>query len=346
MEIIKSYSLFLNSREADSGTPNNCNFLFTTPIVLTNTNNRFLISTPMIELPYSFSQVNTTNNRLPYTYKDAGGTFSSTSMLIPIGNYNINQLQTQLATSLITDILIYRPSSTLTTANLVFTYIAQTGLTTFSITGVSTTQIQFNFAASFVLGIMLGFPAINSSATSFGTGGTGYASALTSPNKVMVNPITSVYLRSESLKFQSNYEAIVQTYNNSDIIAKVPITTLPNSIVYYRNDIKYLISNKMLPSLNLYWSDNLSTLYTLDLQGVNWGVMVQVDEVMMKPTNAYQDTLGHPVAAMPKELVAERDRLMEDLLAKKDKLEREIESKRLANQAEVKIAENKNLESK
>ena len=36
----------------------------------------------------------------------------------------------------------------------------------------------------------------------------------------MVNPITSVYIRSDTLKFQSNYEAIVQTYQNSDILAK------------------------------------------------------------------------------------------------------------------------------
>jgi len=63
----------------------------------------------------------------------------------------------------------------------------------------------------------------------------------------------------------------------------------------------------------------------------------------MKPTNAYKDTIGHPVAAIPKELVAERDRLMEDLIAKKDKLEREIEMKRAANQMEVKQIENKNL---
>ena len=67
MEIIKSYTLYFNTREANVGTSNNCTFIFTTPIVLTNTNNRFLISTPMIELPYSFSQVNDTNQNLPYT---------------------------------------------------------------------------------------------------------------------------------------------------------------------------------------------------------------------------------------------------------------------------------------
>jgi hypothetical protein len=343
MEIVKSYSLYLNSREANTGNSNNCTFIFTTPIVLTNTNNRFLISTPMIELPYSFSQVNTTNYTLPYTYTDGTGSYTSTTMNIPEGNYNITQYLTQLATSLVADIKLagHRPSSTITTAAFLFTYSAQTGLTTLGATFSTPFQIQFNFVIAYVQGLMLGFPAINSSASAFGTGGS-YAGTITSPNKVMVNPITSVYLRSDTLKFQSNYEAIVQTYNNSDILAKVPVTTLPNSIIYYRNDIKSMISNKFIPSLNLYWSDNLSTLYQLDLQGVNYGIMIQFDEVMLKPTNAYKDTIGAAVAAPPKELVAERDRLLADLLAKKEALEKEIEAKRAANQAEVRQIENKN----
>ena len=104
MEVVKSYYLYLNTREANTGTSNNCTWRFTTPIVLTNTNNRFLISTPMVELPYSFSQVNTTNWNLPYTYVDTNGSghsFSSTTMNIPEGNYNINQLQTQLTLGLL-----------------------------------------------------------------------------------------------------------------------------------------------------------------------------------------------------------------------------------------------------
>ena len=62
--VVKSYSLFLNTREADYGDSNNCTFVFTTPFVLTNVNNRFRVSTPMIELPYSFSQLNLNNNKL------------------------------------------------------------------------------------------------------------------------------------------------------------------------------------------------------------------------------------------------------------------------------------------
>ena len=155
----------------------------------------------------------------------------------------------------------------------------------------------------------------------------------------MVNPITSVYILSESLKFQNNYEAIVQTYQNSDVVAKIPVTTLPNSIIYYRNESKSMISNKFLPSLNLYVSDNLSTSYTLDLQGVNYGISLQIDEVQLKPTNAYQDQIGAAIVAPPKQLIQQRDNLLRDLLTQKEQLEREIMERKEQNQTEVKKAE-------
>jgi len=334
VEVIKSYVLYLNTREANTGTSNNCTWTFTTPIVLTNTNNRFLVSTPMIELPYSFSQVNTTNYNLPYTFVSSGGdNFTSTTMNIPEGNYNINQLQTQLVTSLVNDIMSFHtPRVAVTAGNFNFTYNPQTGFTTMAMTGLTNTvTITLKFSVSYVLGIMNGFPQTD---VSFGTN-----VALVSPNKVMVNPITSVYIRSDTLKFQNNYEAIVQTYQNSDVVAKIPVTTLPNSIIYYRNESKSMISNKFLPNLNLYVSDNLSTSYTLDLQGVNYGIALQIDEVQLKPTNAYQDKLDVGTPAPPRQLIQERDNLLRDLLTQKEQLEREIAERKQLNQAEVKKAE-------
>lgn len=341
-EIIRSYTLFLNTRQANTGNSDNCTFLFTTPIVLTNASNRFLISTPMIEFPYAFSQVNVTNYNLPYSYTDtngAGHSFNSTSMNIPKGNYNINALQTQMILSLLADILTNLPSSTLSASNFVFSYNAQTGSTTMGMTGLAyTVIITLKFSLSYVLGIMNGFPQTDQS---FST-----AVALVSPNKVMVNPITSVYIRSDSLKFQNNYEAIVQSYQNSDVIAKVPITSLPNSIVYYRNDQKSMISNKFIPSLNLYVSDNLSTSYTLNMNGVNYGICIQLDEVQLKPTNAYKDSIGMPSLAPPQALLQQRDQLLNDLLGQREKLEKEIEEQKQLNQQEVKQAQEKQSQIK
>ena len=327
MEIVKSYTLYLNTREANYGSSNNCTFIFTTPIVLTNTNNRFLISCPMVELPYSFSQVNTTNYTLPYFYTDSNGiNFNSTDMNIPEGNYNINALLAQLITSLIQNIQAHG-GPVLTTANFTFLYNSQTGSVSLVMSNSYNIYITLKFSQAVVLGIMFGWTptdiVINTTSTKI------------SPNKVMVNPITSVYIRSDTLKFQSNYEAIVQTYQNSDILAKIPVTTLPNSIIYYRNDIKNMISNKFLADLNLYVSDNLSVLYQLDMQGVNYGIMITIDEVQMKPTNAFQDILHTGVVVTPKDLIQQRDDILHELIAQKEKLEKEIEEQKNQNAMEV-----------
>jgi glycosyltransferase involved in cell wall biosynthesis len=296
-----------------------------------------MISAPSVELPYSFSQVNTTNQNLPYTYSDTNGSgnnFSSTSLNIPAGNYNINQLITQLTTSLIADIITHYAAFPLTAANFSISYLPQYGITTWEIIGVTgyMVTITFNFIIAYVLGLMFGFPAALTPITT--------TSSLNSPNKVQCNPITSVYIRSDSLRFLTNYEAIVTTYNNSDIVQKIPIISLPNAIIYYRGETRTMISNKFIATLNLYLSDNLSTSYTLDMRGVNWAIQLQIDEVQLPETNEYKDrAFSTGQLAPPKLLLDERDRLVHDLIDKKRQLEEEIEN------AKREIHEESNLNS-
>jgi hypothetical protein len=317
MEIVKSYSLYFNTRQANSGTSDNCTFLFPTPLILTNSNNRFQISTPMIELPYSFSQINANNNLLSYNYSDSlGNSYTNGSFSFPIGNYNINQLQTQFIESLLTNIYVRIPSSTLSTSNFLISYTSQSGLGTYYMMAGFTVTIVLKFSLNYVLGIMFGFSQTNQT---FGT-----AVKLTSNQKIMVNPITSVYLRSENLKFQSNQEAVISPMTNADIICKIPVTTLPNSIIYFRSDYPSIISNNNLASLNLYLSDNLSTTYTLNMGGVNYGIMVRIDEIQLKPVNSYQDILPMGELKPPKELLNERENLLNELINKKKELEKEI----------------------
>jgi len=274
----------------------------------------------MIELPYSFSQVNSNNNILNYSYVDnnGGGHSYTSNVSIPIGNYNINHLLTQLVSSLLIDIYIKIPTSTLTTTSFLISYTPQTGLCTYYINPAVgyTITITLNFSLNYVLGIMFGFNEANKV---FGT-----AVKLTSNQKIMVNPITSVYLRSETLKFESNYEAVISKMNNSDIICKIPVTTLPNSIIYYRSEYASIVSNNNFSSLNLYLSDNLSTTYELDMQGVNYGVYIRIDEVMMPSINSYKDKIGSSIPKAPEDFLKERDELLHDLLQQKLKLENEL----------------------
>jgi hypothetical protein len=141
----------------------------------------------------------------------------------------------------------------------------------------------------------------------------------------MVNPITSVFLRSETLRFECNYEAIVSPYENSDVIAKIPVTTLPNSIIYYRNDQKYIISNRVLAEMNLYLSDNLSSLYFLDMSGVNYGINILIEEVQIKSNNSYKDKLKDGISVIPKQIIDQRDQLLNELISEKDRIQKELD---------------------
>jgi len=338
MEVVKSYSVYLNTREANYGDSNNCTFLFTTPLVLTNTNNRFRISTPMVELPYSFSQLNLNNQILPYSwYSATNGTYTS-SITFPEGNYNITQLIQAIIDLLVADILLLGTSTGITSSNFNITYSSTTGKTSFQLTGLAyTATILLNLnTVGFVIGTMFGF--IQNTQVAFGTYTTGVPvtvyNLLTSPNKVMVNPITSVFIRSESLKFESNYEAVVRNivgsgfnFQNSDIVCKIPVNTLPNSIIYTRSDQKAIISNKEIGELNLYVSDNLSPTFSLDLQGLNYGIYFLFEEVTMPQLNQYKDKLPN-VLEIPRDLLEERKRLIDDLKMQKDELEKEIEQKK------------------
>ena len=346
MNVVKSYSVYLNTREADYGNSNNCTWIFTTPFVLTNNSNRFRVSTPMVEIPYSFSQLNLNNNKLPYTWYSAShGTFTS-QLVFPEGNYNIKELISTIIQLWVIDINLLGTSPAITADNFSITYYPTTSDTTFALVGLPyEATISFTLDdIGYVVGSMFGFAY--QSTYAFGTYDipppTVVYTLLRSPNKVMVNPITSIYIRSESLKFESNYEAVVRNivaggyrnssvfnFQNSDILTKIPVTTLPNSIIYYRTDQHAIVTNKEIGELNLYVSDNLSPAFNLDLQGLNYGIYLLFEEVMMPQLNSYQDKLPS-IVEMPKDLLEERKKIIEELKSQKEQLEKEIKEKDVA----------------
>lgn len=321
MEIIQSYTLYFNTRQRNSGTIDNATFILPTPIVLKNVNNRFIISAPLIEIPYSFDQINTLNNILYYSFTDGTGTVNS-SITIPTGNYNINNLLTTITNLLYLDYKIYRPASLLLQTNISMNYNQSTGRVTYYITFGSALSFTFKLANDTIFYIMLGL--LQSNTNTFGT-----AVTLISPNKVQVNPVTALYLRSNNLKFTSNYEAILEKcYVGSDIITKIQCNFLPNSILYYRSDTREMINNTNITDINLYLSDNITSNYSINMNGVDWACMLQIEEVQIKPNNAYNDKIGEGKLQIPQEYLGLNDRLLDDLITQKVKLEDDLKKKK------------------
>jgi len=314
MEIVKSYTLYLNSRQATTGgTSNNCTFNINPAITLSNRANRFLVSIPFLEVPYSFNQLSSTYNTINYSFTDGAGTFNS-SFTMPVGNYNITNAITAFLAGLNKSILLLRPSWSLTAISL--TYNQNTSYCTFVLSAVST-SITLKFSQNYVVALMFGFPQADQVFSNL--------IILTSTNKVLVNPVNAIFLRSDSLKFGNAWEAVVSPYSQADILARVPVPTLPNSWIYYRNELKQMLSNSEITSLNFYWSDNLNEAYNLDLCGLPYGFQICFDEVRLAPTNEGLDRIEMPTVALPKSLVMERDKVLDELIAHKKQLEKEIE---------------------
>ena len=310
MNIIKSYTLYLNTKQATQGNANNCNFNINPVITLSNVNHRFAISCPMIELPYSFNQLNSSWNTLNYQY--AGGTIYP--LVFPEGNYNITNLISTLISLLISAFLTNH-SIVLTTASFNITYNSNTGLITFSMS--SAYSITLRFSENSVMATMFGASTSNITFSN--------SISVISPNKVQVNPVLSVYIRSGSIKFSYNSEAIASGYKTSSILAKIPVNLLPNSIIYNnQNTIPQIITNQTIDNINLYITDNLLDSQ-IDMKGINYGIMIRIDEVDTIDTLHGSDKAELAQLQAP-EVETPQDKLLNDLINKKLLLENQIKT--------------------
>ena len=100
MENVESIQIHLNSKFASSY--NNLHFSdcdFTTSLIQISDKYTIYLSVVNAVIPYSFYNVNSTNNIL-YYQELTSPTVTNTTIFIPYGNYNVNQLATYLAQNL------------------------------------------------------------------------------------------------------------------------------------------------------------------------------------------------------------------------------------------------------
>ena len=304
MNVIKTYQLYLNTKSADLGSSSNCTFIINPPLVVSHTNNRFLMGVKMAEIPYSFNQLNSEWVTLTISYNGTPKTLTFTQ-----GNYNAPQLATELITQIVASGL------GLLSTNFNITYDATRARYTFQMVGTGPNPMVLNFASNAVLGTMFGMP----------TNLTFTTTAVTSTNKINVNPVTSIFIRSNTIKTAATYEEINTPFKTSNILAKIPVPLLPNSIIYFRNDFSTeLIANQSIDTINLFVTDNLSN-NTLDMSGVNYGLMLIVEEIILPE----QQETDKVIAVGPNDsLTSQRDTLLNELMAKKLRLTAELNAKK------------------
>lgn len=269
---INRYHLYLSSSKRQTGKIEDYNIALKRPIILKNPHHYFKILVKEATIPYTFQQVNSNYNKFKYNIMRNSFQHPDRTIQISNGNYTILTLLKELSSKLSLDISSYIAGYI---PSFNFTYDRNSMFCAFGIKndGISSntiTIIPLQDQISTMLGIV--------SQNSFGNSGSTLFSC-SSSQPVNISPITSIFIRSETLK-QSNLstENIVNRDDSSDILVQIPILNQPTSWLQYMNElnIENIVVNSIINDVNLYLSDNRS--YSLDLRGIDWSCMLTIIE--------------------------------------------------------------------
>jgi hypothetical protein len=313
-QIIKTYNIFINSEKRTSGTSSEFSLSLFRPLVLTNPNNFFSVRVGSAEIPYTFQLITNANNSINFesTYE---ASYFSTSFQITNGNYNILTLLDEVANKL--QARLYQLYTVLFKFD--FTYDRNAGKCTFAIAGAPASfslSIRI-FENSPVFMTCIGMR--NSFVFSYQTPSV-FTNA-TSIKNVNVSQNTSLYIRSESFNQTTNSENIVEKSNVSDILAKIQITTQPQSYIMWKNDIdlEINITNRVIDVISLYLGS--STSYNLDLGDLDWSCRLTIHEKSFEAlSEQHNDLAKNMIGELPNPLLEKRTALLEQLKGLKEEL--------------------------
>ena len=199
-----------------------------------------------VAIPYSFYNINTTNNILKYS-------ISSTiySITIPVGNYTVTNLLSQL-------ISLFPNAFTITYSGITnkFNFLHSTQDFVFI-------YDQYNIQSTCfgILGFSLGYQySLNK--------------ALTSDTMANLCPTRCLCISSTFLT--QNITTVAP--NNSSILCSIPVTVNPYTIISYQNNVfKVNINSNMLNAVQIKITDQDGNL--LNLNSIHWSITLNLELV-------------------------------------------------------------------
>jgi len=266
---INRYHIFCNTALRSSGTTSDFTIALNPALTKTDPHSYFTAQIVSVEIPYSWNQVNSTNNTLQIAYTVNGGTTINYTISLTAGNYTVNTLMSQLATQIEAAVPTHSWSH-----NMV--YNNDTNKITFGIKNASaytSIVLAINFPANQFLARMFG--SLNATNIVYGYAATVYQNVSSSTN-VNVNPVSSIYIRSSNLRQVKNQENLVTGYSQdpSDILCKLQIYTPPKSWIFYNGELglSARLVNPVIDKLDMYLSDNYS--FSLKMENNDWSFRI------------------------------------------------------------------------
>jgi hypothetical protein len=284
--IINKYHLYLESTQRTNGTNEDCNFFLSRPLFKSNPFNHFEVSVVQANIPYSFFQITNQNGNYSSLnwYLNRGGTFvlgspaNPRTITIPNGNYTILSLISAIQSAIISD--LQSNYSSYANPNWNWTYNRDTLQVNFNLIGTDGIPTYFYIMPSNVTHGGLAYNMGVSSLLSFGYNASNLSQNATGQSAINVAPITSLLIRSGTLKQNRSFEFIAITDDVSDILVRVPCQTVGGTFIQYVNDagISNRIKNEFIDVVNLYVTDNRN--YTpISLAGLSWMCVLEIREI-------------------------------------------------------------------
>lgn len=285
--VIAQYSLLFDSKYRNRGT--NAVPIFDLPqtLRLSDPNNQFELELLSAACPFSFHSLYAPENTLQYTLTvPQHGVNNTATITIPPGNYDIltllSQLEALLAAAMTASGLPVNRQPTLT-----FTYSRSTMRCTLGLSDVKTGDtftFRLYWSLADILAPYFGFSFETDTVLSYNTSGVVTSTNFVSPNCVNVSPITSLYLRSDSLMVvTTDFEQLVESVATpSNVLGVVPISTSPVTWVHYEsNGFKVRLRDSEVRTLQLYWTS--LTYEPTVFDGVAWRVHLMLREIQQQP---------------------------------------------------------------
>jgi hypothetical protein len=317
--IVRTYNLFLDSQYANTRTPSNdtreLTFYLKKAIEPMHPDHRFQVRVNTAEIPFSFSQVNPTNNSFAVEF----GTFALGNATIPPGNYDIISLLASVDLAINALLVANGFIATLTS-----TFDQNTGKATFKFVS-NGTGLKLYFGTTIIL-TMIGFdPVINGAFVSI-NGSASPGSTTSSVKNVNVCPTTCIYISSRSFTQTRNYEALTTGFDITDVIGKIQLTTLPQTYLMYINYTGEFVevNNKVITEVNLYLSTNL--VDSLAMQDMRWSIHLVVEEVKSPSPESLLGPQRNLLGLTAEGKDQEKSAVIDDLLQKKQNLINELQT--------------------
>ena len=243
---IESIQIHLNSANATSYIGNsNANCVFNIQTLEIPQQHTIYLSVRHANIPYSFYNIDTTNNQL--IYNENGNTINSVVNIVP-GNYNANQLCSYFSTSM---------------PNFTCTYNSIVNKFTF-------TNALYNFT-------------FNPASTCLGMLGFSYNSMYLSSALKYIDSTHCANLQTKQcICIASNFQT--GNINSTDvstrnILCSIPIATPPYTNIIYKNDSNFRnnLYTNIISTIALKLVDQNNQL--INLNGCDWSVTLQLDIV-------------------------------------------------------------------